>query len=65
MLFIETEEGFIKIHLTKSEEDSSDIAEISDKLENSCILGQEDVTDNITFPSIRELYQVKHNHIKH
>lgn len=58
LIFIETEEGFIKIHLTKSGEDSSNIAEISDKLENSCILGQEGATDDITFSSIRELYQV-------
>ncbi|KAG8192841.1 hypothetical protein JTE90_014621 [Oedothorax gibbosus] len=54
----ETDEGFIKIHLTKAEADSSKVAELSEKLENTCVLGQEDTPNDITFSSIRELCQV-------
>ncbi|GFY13147.1 folliculin [Trichonephila clavipes] len=56
----ETDEGFIKIHLTKPDVDSSnDISDLSDKLENNHISSEEDTSKGaVTFSSIRELFQV-------
>ncbi|GFY77307.1 folliculin [Trichonephila inaurata madagascariensis] len=55
----ETDEGFIKIHLTKPDVDSSHISDLSDKLENNHISSEEDTSKGaVTFSSIRELFQI-------
>lgn len=57
---LETDEGFIKIHLAKSETDiSSNVKELTEALDNNHISSEkESSTDAIAFTSIRELFQV-------
>ncbi|GIX72726.1 folliculin [Caerostris extrusa] len=56
----ETDEGFIKIHLTKPESNSShNISDLSDTLDGCHISSEEDSSEDvISFSSIRELFQI-------
>lgn len=55
-LFLETEEGFIKVHLTKSGDSVTAMNE--NKEDNSQILTTDNSDGAVTFSNIRELYQV-------
>lgn len=55
-LLLETEEGFIKVHLTKSDDNAPAINE--NKEDNSHILTTDNSDGAVTFSNIRELYQV-------
>ncbi|XP_055934731.1 folliculin-like [Argiope bruennichi] len=56
----ETDEGFIKIHLAKTETDtSSNVNELTEALDNSHISSdRESSNDSIIFTSVRELFQI-------
>lgn len=55
-LFLETEEGFIKVHLTKSGDNAPAVNE--NKEDNSQILTADNSDGAVAFSNIRELYQV-------